>query len=193
MLDDGDGVVAVGGGIDAVQAAGQDRHGARPMLEGGTVGRDIDAIGQSAHDHEVGQALGQVGDERVTKADAILRGTPCPNDADDVGALQVTVAQGVNHRRRVGGLGQAVGIILVGKIGGADAVAGHKGRLTLGPLQAVAAVVVTVNLAAATGQVAQLTLAHGEKALLAAHDVEQLAGQVHTHALHVGKRYAVNE
>ena len=112
---------------------------------------------------------------------------PRPHHADDVGALQVATAQGIDHRRGVRGLDQAMGVVLVGEVRDVDAVFMNEGFLLHGALQHVTAVAVAIDLAAPAGEAAQLLLAHAEELLLAADDVEQLAGQVHTHALQAGK------
>ena len=106
-------------------------------------------------------------------------------------ALQIALAQGVDHRRGIGRFEQAVGIGTIGKIGGTDAMLSHKGLFPHSTAQAVAAVVVAIDLAASTGKAAQFLLPHRKEALLAAHNVEQLARQINAHALQAGKGNAI--
>ena len=118
---------------------------------------------------------------------------PGPHDADDMGALEVALAQGVDHRRSIRGLEQAMGIGGIGVIGGNDAVLAHKGRLAHRLVKALAPVGITIDFAAPPRERAQVFLAHVEELALTADDIKQFARQVHAHALQVGKGYTVDQ
>ena len=115
------------------------------------------------------------------------------HDTDDVRAIEVTLAHGVDHGRGIGGLDEAAGIIVIGEIGGGDVVLAYKFLFLQRPFKDITPVVVPVNLATSTGEVPQVFLGHCKKLLLAAHDIEQFTGQIHAHPLQTGKGDAIGQ
>ena len=52
------GGVAVRGGVEGVEPVCQDADSVEPVVEGGAVGVNVDAVGESAHDEGIGESFG---------------------------------------------------------------------------------------------------------------------------------------
>ena len=91
----------VGRRIDAVQSVSQDCYRRKLLCQGGTVGGDVNAIGQSADHEQVGANRSNVAYEFVAELSAILCGMARAYYADYTQAIEVGVPFGEKEKRGI--------------------------------------------------------------------------------------------
>ena len=101
----------------------QDADGVEVVVEGGTVGVNVDPIGESAHDEGIGEGFGQFGTATFAVGFAVGGDAARTHDRHDVARIEIGRAAIVDDGGGVGTFGQAPGIVGSAEGEGADVVA----------------------------------------------------------------------
>ena len=117
------GGVAVRGGVEGVEPVRQDADGVEPVVEGGAVGVNVDAVGESAHDEGIGESFGEFGTAAFAVGFAVGGDAARAHDRHDVARVEIGRAAIVDDGGGVGAFGQAPRIVVGAEGKGADAVA----------------------------------------------------------------------
>ena len=117
------GGIAVGGGVEGVEPVRQDADCVEVVVECGTVGVDVDPIGESAHDEGIGQGFGQFGTAAFAVGLAVGGDAPRAHDGHDMPRVEIGCAAIVDHGGGIGAFGESARIVVGAEGEGADVVA----------------------------------------------------------------------
>ena len=107
------GNVAMGWRIEGVKTVCQYGYGIETIVERSTVGMDIDAIGQSADNKDIGAERPKVGNEMANQVLSIARTMARAHDIDDMSPVKVGVTLVEEHQRSVSSLLETVGVGII--------------------------------------------------------------------------------
>ncbi len=109
--------------IDRVESVGHYGYGRQSGFQGRAVGRNVYPVGQTAHNHRFfSHDIGELSDEALGEIAAVGRGVAGADYRDHTSAVEVAVAQHVEHQRGVVALEKAMRIVRIAEIDGADGV-----------------------------------------------------------------------
>ena len=106
------GGVAVGRGIEGVEPVRQDADCVEVVVECGTVGADVDPIGESAHDEGIGEGFGQFGAAAFAVGFAVGGDAPRTHDRHDVACIEIGCAAIVDDGGGVRAFGESTRIVV---------------------------------------------------------------------------------
>ena len=125
------------GRVDGAEAVGQDCAGGYAGFDGRTVGTDVDAVGQSAHDYHLVEHLGEVAYKPLGKLCPVVGAVACAYYRYHVGRVVTGIAEGKQHCRGVVALRQARGVVVIAGEYCLYVVGGHKVALPSGRLKSL--------------------------------------------------------
>ena len=117
---------------------------------------DVDAIGEAAHYHHIGERLRYVLNEAIYKLLAVVSGMASAHYGDGMLGIKIARAHRVEQNRGIGGIEQASGKIRIGEITDFYAVSLYKFRFFLRKHKLLLPVVVANDFAFAVGDKLEL-------------------------------------
>ena len=93
------------------------------VVECGTVGVDVDPIGESAHDEGIGEGFGQFGAAAFAVGFAVGGDAPRTYDGHDMPRVEIGCAAIVDHGGGIGAFGESTRIVVGAEGEGTDVVA----------------------------------------------------------------------